>query len=104
MSNKINGEAASCGNCAHSIIENGHMLCTFNPPSTAPIVVVASLPNGQLTPNVLGWLSNFPTVNPERKCGQHKRQFVMIDGDAFRPPGPRPADDLPPRAAQRSRR
>jgi hypothetical protein len=83
MTNKINGEASSCGNCAHSIVEGGAMYCTLNPPSTAPIVVVASLPNGQLAPNVFGWVSSFPTVNPERKCGQHKRQLAMIEGDAL---------------------
>lgn len=57
------------------------MFCALNPPSTAPIVVVANLPNGQLSPNVLAWVSSFPTVNPERKCGQHRRQLVAIEGD-----------------------
>lgn len=81
MSNKINGVALACGNCAHSIVENGQMLCTFNPPTTAPIIVVAAGPDGRPAVNVLGWASNFPSVNPERKCGRHKRQLVTIEGD-----------------------
>lgn len=82
MSNKIIG-AATCGNCAHSILEEGRMLCTFNPPTNAPVYVVTMDDKTQkLTPNVLGWVAAYPAVNPERKCGQHKRQ--ILDGPDHR--------------------
>jgi hypothetical protein len=79
MSNKIIG-AAACGNCAHSIVEGTTMLCALNPPTTAPIFVVTMDEKTQrLSSNILGWLSNFPTVDPARKCGQHKRQVLTIE-------------------------
>jgi hypothetical protein len=79
MSNKIIG-AAACGNCAHSIVEGGKMLCALNPPTnTAIFVVTMDDKTQQLIPNVLGWVSAYPAVNPERKCGQHKRQVLTID-------------------------
>ena len=81
MSSKIIG-AATCGNCAHSIVEGGKMLCAFNPPTNAPVYVVTMDDKTQkLEPNVLGWVSAYPAVNPDRKCGQHKMQLLMIDGN-----------------------
>lgn len=82
MSSKINGGDQTCGNCAHSFIEGGTMFCALNPPSTFPIVVMGMAPNGQPMANVAAWVSNFPSVDPERKCGQHKRQLVTIEGAA----------------------
>lgn len=84
MSNKIIG-AAACGNCAHSIVDSGRMLCAFNPPANAPIFVVTMDEKTQkLTPNILGWVSAYPAVNPTQKCGQHKRQVLTLD-DTARP-------------------
>lgn len=85
MSNKQhNGKQAACSNCMHSLIERvgeaESMFCTLNPPTTVPIVVVITLPTGQMVPNVLGWVSNYPTVHPEKKCGQYKRQLDTIEG------------------------
>ena len=60
-----------CKNCAHRVIQNRAMACSFNPPTAFPIMVADEKTGG---PNVVGWVSSFPPVSPDLKCGKH--QFV----------------------------
>ena len=64
-----------CKNCAHRQISNGQMVCAFNPPAAHPALSM----NDKGQPVVLGWVSAFPSVTPQMKCGQHK--FVAAYND-----------------------
>jgi len=87
----ITGEG--CKNCQFKIEETGQngqmqMFCGFNPPMPAPVfhyqVIVqrdaeTDQPRTFHVPQLAGWISGFPSVPPDLKCGRYQKKRVLTE-------------------------
>lgn len=79
----------NCGNCAHHGIQNGRMVCQFNPPTASPVFAYVEVVGKPGEPRVFepqprGFISAWPPVAPSAKCAHFNREIVRAP-DRLRP-------------------
>ena len=62
-----------CKSCGHSVAQQNQLACTLNPPTAAPVFQMTQ--EGIMHP--VGWVSSFPPVAPDLKCGQWKMRLAV---------------------------
>lgn len=63
--------ATGCKTCKFKAMQGQQgqtMVCTFNPPTAAPLMGLNA--KGEVA--IQGWAASFPPVHPDLKCGQYK--------------------------------
>ena len=71
-------KAEGCKNCKHRIEENGQLFCAFYPPTAAAIITPPARGNEAAGPGI-GWVSSFPPVPPDLKCGQYVHGILKAE-------------------------
>jgi hypothetical protein len=61
--------AKCCSNCAAKFFDGNHLVCRLHPPQVTPIIANRG---PHAAPQVVGSVSNFPVIQPDWVCLDHK--------------------------------